>query len=359
MFFEVLQEKGLGYVYRKSDNLIILWGDTPVLFRSMEKEQHLRGPNVGWIWIDEAGQMPTRAAFDILHARCRHMEAKERCILLTTTPDGLNWLYDLLDEWQIKDRCKIYSGTTRDNTSLPDDYFELLDESYDEKFAKQELLGQFLNVFSGQAYWAFDRNKHLFPKKKSPYQKGHPLILACDFNVSPMCWNIMQEIQGFTYVIDEIHIDTTGTEVAAREFKNRYASHKGGLHIFGDASGYYSHTSSTETDYVIMQRILKGFPDLQMNSGRSNPEVKSRVASMNGRLLNLKDQARLFVSDHCTHTIRCFEQTTFKPGTQELDKSSGTGAAKKKELTHHTDAIGYFVEQKHPLSKIKGRYAHH
>ena len=353
MFFDVIQEKGLSYFYEKSDNKVTLFGDTPALFRSMDNEQHLRGTNVGGVWIDEGGQMTDPSAFHVLEGRCSSAEAKERCMIVTTTPDGLTWLYDSIEDFRKKNLVRTYSAKTQDNRYLPKDFIEILEAAYDERYAKQELGGEFLNIFTGQAYWAFSRADHVLKKEQVPYAKGLPLLLCCDFNVAPMCWNVMQEVQGVLYCIDELHVMAASTELAAKEFKARWGEHKGGLDIHGDASGWYKSTAATATDYAILEQILEqppAIPGITIHAGRSNPEVKSRVASVNGRLRDMKNHRHLFLSDACPETIRDFERVCFKAGTHELDKSDPTH-------THHTDAVGYLIEQKYPIRKLKGRYA--
>lgn len=353
MFFEVIQEKGLSYAYEKSENKVTLFGDTPVLFRSMDNEQHLRGPNVAAIWIDEGAQMSTPDAFRVLEGRCRNATAKERCVIITTTPDGLTWLYDTIEELRKKNLVRTYGAKTQDNRYLPKDFITLLEASYDARYAKQELAGEFLSIFAGQAYWAFSRQDHIIPREKAPYFKGLPLLLCCDFNVAPLCWNVAQEVQGVLYVLDEIHIMAAATELAGREFKRRWGEHKGGLEIYGDASGWYKSTAATSTDYAVLEEVLQNppaIPAVSLHAGRSNPEVKSRVASVNGRLRDMHGHRKIFIADHCTHTIRDFEKVAFRAGTHELDKSDP-------QLTHHTDALGYLIEQKYPIRKLKGRYA--
>jgi len=350
MLFEVIHEKGLGYSYHKSENKMILFGDTPIMFRSLDKEQHLRGPTLGWGWIDEGGQLKNDAAFKIILGRIRHPGATERALLITTTPDGLNWLYDTATAMMAKGLCRMYGGKTKDNIYLPKGFIQLVEESYDDRYAKQELAGEFLNVFTGQAYWAFNRADHVIPSGKAPYYKGLPLFLCTDFNVSPMCWGICQEIQGVIYVIDELHVNAASTELAAREFVARWGKHKAGVEVYGDASGWYKATSATSTDYEIIKQELGKMVNVRIHSGRSNPEVKSRVAAVNGRLRDLKGHRKLFISDQCKETVKDFERVGFKEGTQELDK-------RDPERTHHTDAIGYFIEQKYPIRKAWGRYA--
>jgi PBSX family phage terminase large subunit len=357
-FLKAIHEQDLTYEYKKTDNKVILWGDTEVLFRSLDKPQHLRGPTASVVWIDEGGQMKNDEGYKILAGRLSSPEAKELAMIITTTPDGMNWLYDKIEEQRAKKKCRLYFGKTEDNPSLPEAFLERARNAFDGKYAKQELEGAFINVFTGQAYYQFNRQDHVLPRKKVEYYPGLPLVLACDFNVAPMCWNVIQNIKGYLYVIDEIHIDGTSTAQAIEEFKNRFGKHRAGVQVYGDASGWYKATSSTATDYAIIKKAIaapsngKGLngkmPNVSIHAGRSNPEVKSRVASMNGRLMNTRGQRRLFISDHCSETIKDLERVAFKAGTQELDKSDP-------ERTHHTDAVGYFIEQRWPIAKIKGR----
>ena len=76
--------------------------------------------------------------------------------------------------------------------------------------------------------------------------------------------------------------------------------------------------------------------------------MKSRVAAVNGKFRNLKGHRKLFISDKCPETIKDLEAVAFKPGTQELDKTDS-------DRTHHTDALGYYIEQKWPVQRHHGR----
>lgn len=357
-FLKAIHEQDLTYEYKKSENKVILWGDTEILFRSLDKPHHLRGPSASVVWIDEGGQVKDDEGYKILSGRLSDPRASELAMIITTTPDGMNWLYDKIEESREHGKSRLYYGKTEDNVTLPEAFLERVKMAFDGKYAKQELEGAFINVFTGQAYYEFLRQDHVIAKKRVDYYDGLPLVLACDFNVAPMCWNVLQEVDGYIYVIDEIHIDGTSTAQAIEEFKKRWGKHRAGVQVYGDASGWYKATSSTATDYAIIKKAIaktgngRGLngkmPNVSFHAGRSNPEVKSRVASVNGRLKNTRGQRRLFVSDHCSETIKDFERVAFKPGTQELDKSDP-------ERTHHTDAVGYFLEQKWPIAKIKGR----
>ena len=72
---------------------------------------------------------------------------------------------------------------------------------------------------------------------------------------------------------------------------------------------------------------------------------------MNARLKDGKGHRKLFiVKEKCPETIKDFEQVAFKPGTRDLDKTDP-------KRTHHTDAVGYYINREYPVRRIKRRAA--
>ena len=353
-FVAQLSEMGLSFRYRATDKILTLFGDTPISFRSMDDPEHLRGPEYAVAWIDEGLQMADRSPFDIIMGRVGRAKAfPEPCLIFTGTPNGLTWGYDILVEEAETHDVRIYEARTDQNIHLDPAYYKRLLALYDERFAEQELHGKFIDVHKGRAYYAFTRALHVV--KADTYTLDAPLDLCVDFNVAPMCWNVTQDFMArgdwVTYIQDEIHIDDTSTEKAAEEFARRYPDHKDReVRIFGDATGQHRIPRTTLSDYDVLRDTLeaKGFKNVEIRIGRSNPAVTDRVNSMNGRLLNAQGVTRLFVHEKCKETIIDFERVAFKPGTRELDKR------KKKDgsFTHHTDAIGYKIDRLWPVRKV-------
>ena len=362
-FLKACTDKGLSFKHLKTENAVILFGDTKVYFRSMDDPDKVRGLNVAWAWMDEPGQVGDREAFDVVNGCIRGEDIPEPALIITTTPSGLGWFYEVVVTEAEENRARLYRARTADNPLLGD-FEKRLRRSYDPLFAAQELDAEFVNLFSGQAYWNFSPIDNVFNPRDISLVEGLPLDLCCDFNVSPMCWNVSQDFlidgETYTYVFDEIHLDTAGTDVTVKEFLDRWGSDRSvrgaGVRVWGDATGQHKVTAATRTDYEIIEAALKeeGIP-VDINLGRSNPRQRDRVLAVNARLLSA-DQGlrRFFVSKGCKHTIIDFERTTFIPGTQQLDKSQvkATGAAGKRRkpaLTHHTDALGYKVFRQWPL----------
>ena len=361
-FLKACSDKGLTFKHLKTENAAILFGDTKIFFRSMDDPDKIRGLNVAWAWPDEPGQLQTREAFDIINGCIRGDDIEEPAMIITTTPDGLNWLYEVIVQEADQNRVRLYRARTKDNPTLGD-YEQRLRASYDPRFAAQELDAEFISLFSGQAYWNFSPVESVFDPRELEMAEGLPLDLCCDFNVSPMCWNVSQDfnVNGhiYTYIWDEIHLDTAGTDITIAEFLDRWGDHKAtnsaGVRVWGDATGQHKGTSATRSDYEIIETALKEAEiPVEVIIGRSNPRQRDRVLSVNARLLDGYGVRKLFISKKCKNTIIDFERTGFIPGTQQLDKrqtigSTAKGRAKKPQLTHHTDAVGYKIYRSWPV----------
>ena len=68
------------------------------------------------------------------------------------------------------------------------------------------------------------------------------------------------------------------------------------------------------------------------------PRVSDRLNSMNNAFKHMT------IDPRCKELIKDLEQVALKEGTRDLDKSN-------KDLTHMTDALGYFVDYEFPVRK--------
>lgn len=123
-----------------------------VLFRSADNPDRLRGPNLSWAWIDEAGLCPRRT-WEIVIGRVRAYGLAGPC-WLTGTPKGRNWLYELIGN------LTLFRAATKDNPYLAPEFIESLEAAYHGKFARQELYGEFVG-YEGLVYEEFDRLRHV------------------------------------------------------------------------------------------------------------------------------------------------------------------------------------------------------
>lgn len=120
-----------------------------VLFRSADDPERLRGPNAHWAWMDE-GALCHGDTWPIIIGRLRAGGEVGRA-WVTTTPRGPNWVYRTFVE-QAGDDTAVYRASTRSNPFVPEDFAAGLAARYTNRFARQELGGEFLTDVPG-ALW--------------------------------------------------------------------------------------------------------------------------------------------------------------------------------------------------------------
>jgi hypothetical protein len=136
--------------HNKSENITVLADGKKIYWRSADRPDGLRGPNLSWMWLDE-GSFAKSSAWDIGLGRLRVARWGPTRAWVTTTPNGIkNWLYEVFVA--AKDpECALFKASTRDNHHNEDGYAERLARRYGQtNFALQELEGEFVDL-SGES----------------------------------------------------------------------------------------------------------------------------------------------------------------------------------------------------------------
>lgn len=256
--------------YTRVEGRFTIYG-TEILTYSLENYMTLSGSEFGWAWVDEAA-FAKAEAYRTVKERVRQSFGPCQ-ILLTTTTNGFNWLYDRFVTQANQDHV-TYKLRTKDNHFLPPDYYSDLVEQYGGEtnpLARQQLFGEFVNLTSGQVYTHFDDTRHLRPVSRS----GGKLYIGLDFNIGNMNAVVCEAEGNRLKVIDEITLKgNAGTYEMAVELKTRYGTHN--LEIIPDATGSARKTSSQSTDHNILRQ--QGFT---LNTSSRNPFIADRQGELN------------------------------------------------------------------------------
>jgi hypothetical protein len=137
-FLDLSREAGVLASFSKSELKATLVNGTTAIFRSADDPERLRGPNLGWFWMDEAALMQ-QMTWLIMIGRLRERPGRAWA---TTTPKGKNWLYT---EFSDGTHHKIIQASSRTNIYLPDGFLASLDASYSPLFARQEVEGDWID----------------------------------------------------------------------------------------------------------------------------------------------------------------------------------------------------------------------
>lgn len=323
-----------------------------IIFRGLNNEedrQKLKSIiNVTGAWIEEAQEFD-REDFTAVNLIVRGEYKIKKEIDVSFNPiDEELWMKDrFFDNPPDKGNIFNLNTTYKDNAFLDKEYARTLELLINED-------ENLYNVYVKGMWGRFDVRGKIY-KRWSPanvqewkYNNKLPIIIACDFNVDPMKWALIQEFNGTDYVFDEVIQMDTDTESMIKEVVKRYGNTQ--YQVYGDYSGTFRHTSSRTTDYEIIRQYI---PRASFYT-KPNPLVIDRINAVNWRLLNKQGQRRLFISPKCVNVIHDFKNARFKKGTREEEKADEKydGKNPKLALIHITSAIGYYIEYKYGL---KGR----
>jgi hypothetical protein len=294
-----------------------------------------------------------------LVGRLRDPAAGHRVGFGCWTPKGFDWVYERFireDRQDPENYCAVLASPG-ENIHLPADFYSTLGRSYDQKFFAQEVLGQYLSIFSGQVYHAYDPALNVRPLEWDPRM---PVLWSLDFNIDPMSSVIAQRSErqdgsDVISVLDELVIPNNSIQVACEAFMERTRHWADALRrkllviVYGDAAGN-SRMHTGETDYRIIKQFFARHSDtydVQYRVGSSNPPVRDRVNAVNGLLCNMDGQRRLFHHPRCKELAKDFRQVVYVVDSHgntipEIDK-------RDRKRTHLSDAVGYLVWTEFPI----------
>jgi hypothetical protein len=268
-----------------------------------------------------------------------------RLAMMARREDTPDWSYHHWTSAEILDPAEIASARA----------------DMDELTFIQEYEGSFVN-FSGRCYYSFTRETHCHPVE---YDPNLPLILSFDFNVSPGVCVIAQEQQRerhakypvkdlaefFTAIIGEVHIpQNSNTPAVCRKIAADWSHHKGDVLYYGDATGGAKGTAQViGSDWEIIKNELKPVFGSRLRSRvpRSNPRERVRINAMNTRLTSADGEIHMLVHEtKAPFVVTDLEGVILlEGGGGEIDKRADPN------LTHLSDALGYYIEKSKPLAK--------
>lgn len=344
-FPAMCNELGLHYQLNTTKKELHIAGYGTIMFRNMSQPETIIGYDTSFSIIDECDILPKHKmdiAFKHILARNRTPVKEGNKIYVVGTPEGYRWFYSRFVE-NATTYTHLIKAKTTDNPFIPDDYIDNLKEAYDDRLLKQYLEGQFINVNGSAVYHQFDRKTHVVANRAIDTKL--PLVLSFDFNLSPYSSiYLIQEIDGKTYVIDNAIKRNVPLVDALTYLKERFAHLGDYLYnatVYGDASGNSRSQGTGRTNYDLLREA--GFSDQLVKT--ANPRVQDRVNLVNSRLKNGNGITRLYICERNTELISDLEQMSYD-SLGRVDKSN-------QDLSHDTDALGYYIEYCFPINKQK------
>lgn len=343
----ILLEKNLSELRIKLSN------NSTIMFKSGEVFDNLRSDTLDGVIIDEVRDQQA----DLWPMVIRPMLTTTKgWAAFIGTPSGFDHFFDLFTYAQSSTdkRWAAFQAPSTCNPLITQDEIDDAKRTMSTAQFEQEYMAQFRDLTSGKAYLNFTEENL---RRESPFVQGGiihrqlPIVVAMDFNLSPMAWTLGQKKVDDFYWFDEVWLKGTHTQEAAELLCQKIIGHGHkdvGVILAGDATSKSGQRAAAgQSDYDIVCQTLDRHGIKWMNvTPDSNPQVKDRVNNLNAKLKDgLGTQHMWFHPDLCPMAVRDFQRVVWKQsaGGVLLDQTSNT------ELTHSSDGIGYAAFALSPL----------
>jgi PBSX family phage terminase large subunit len=181
---KMLEESKIEYSYHKNNFTFYLPQFKHTIFiQSAEYADNLKGSNVTHVWFDELAIMDREAYIQGI-ARAREPKAyKYPRVFATTTPEGLNWVYEEFVQKKIEGREIVY-GKTLDNPALPKTYIKQLENRYTEEQRKMYLGGEFVANREGLVIPEWNEAFRIAQLPEDPFYEYYQRYVSMDLGVT-------------------------------------------------------------------------------------------------------------------------------------------------------------------------------
>jgi len=312
--------------HKKTEHIVQLFNGSEIIYLSGDNDRdidRMRGLTLGSAYGDEIALAP-RYIWDIIVGRLRDPNGSRRA-WVTTTPKGRTWLHSLfiekIDITNPED-YEVFTGTSHDNPYTPEDYKQVLVDTYKGIFAKQEIYGQFVG-FKGCVYSSFVRSLHV---KKCANMDFKEIIGAIDWGfTNPMVGLLLGlDSDGRIYIFKEFY----QSRVLVDDFAKILQNWKKDRQI----DRFYSDPSEPQNIMVLQNADL--------NIIGADNEIMAGINAVTSYIEKSDDgKPRLFIDPSCVNTIMEFENYRYP------DENEGRPVQEKplKIHDHAMDALRYAI----------------
>lgn len=239
----------------------------------------LRGGAAHRIILDEAADQPPDIIDTVLNPMLADYLGR---LLVIGTQRGLgNWVNDLKNRPHFTNFIK----SSYDGNLIPHSELDRLRETMDDIIFRTEIMAEAV-ASTGCVYYAYSE-KNISTQTFNP---NLDVTLSFDFNVNPMTITMFQfDINQFNahVAVKEFVLKNSNTESASNHIKYFLQSNgfKGCVRLTGDFSGNQRRSSSTKTDWIILQEAFRQYaPDLDYCKIRRTRSIRDRVNYTNQAL---------------------------------------------------------------------------
>jgi len=317
--------------WKMSDFYIILPNGSEIWVGGLDDAQRVEkilGKEYSTLYFNECSQIPYKSIKVALTRLAEKNSLIKKAYFDMNPPTKKHWSFWVYFKGADPDSGECIDTKRYDSILMnPADNLQNIDQDYiDEVLNKLSpaerdrfLHGKFAESGEGLAYYAFDRSLNVHEIEKE--NRVGQIMVGMDFNVNPMTAVVGYYVNKTFYIIDEIYLQNSDTFQMCQELKRRGYT---GAYIYPDATGRNRRTSG-KSDHLILKE--NGFHVQPVH----NPAVRDRVNNTN-RLLR---DAQVIISPSCKKLMNDLDKVEWK--------GSELNEGEDKQLTHISDALGYWL----------------
>lgn len=309
--------------------------NSTITLAGADNADSLRGISISFLVCDEIQDIPIEVIDMVLRPAMGDQMA-DGIFIGTPKGKGANTAYMLYMRGKTEPDWESWHFTTEQGGNVPREEIEAARRVMSPKQFEQEYLASFVTMM-GRVYYAFDIDESV---NREIVDRGGPILVGMDFNVSKMCAALCQETpEGHLEVFDEFALVDSNTREMCQTIKDKYPNRE--IIIYPDPAGSARKTSADlgRTDHTIMKEEFK----FTVLAKPKHPKVVDRINNLNSLLKTAEGDRKLKISTQCKEVIKCLDGQVYKKDTSIPDKDGG--------LDHMNDALGYLVDYKYDLVK--------
>lgn len=340
-------KEGVHWWYENRKTLMRFINGSWIMFKTAAESQSFRSFEFGFIELEEASMLPESLLMELI-GRLRQQKKQEwkgyyRALFLHTNPQGKKgWIYRRFINPKTRTKSYRYvTASTRENTFLGKEYINAMEEAYSAEQLQELVEGRDVDNDNTIAFPQFNEDNI---KEHIEINPNYPLILSCDFNYNPMCWYLMQEIEGVWYIIKElIQQNVTTSQMCEMIQPALDETNMRKIIIMGDSHGRDQKTNGSDYGVMLNYFMNRGY-DVTLRVQKSNPPIKERLAVLRGYIRNAKNKIRLYVDSSCEWLLYNYDECRNNLGNAGLHiptDSEVQADDKKRFLIHPIDATSY------------------
>lgn len=320
-----------GHNFDRYDGIVSFKNGAIVFIGSLDNAKAHDGKEFGWAILDETKDTREQDVKEVILTRMRQtgMDFQGKGfnpLYILTSPAKVQWLNEWfeLDEYRAeiegsiysentffakeqKNKCIAISSTYHNQINLPEGYIDRIKDNNPDERAKALIYANPFTKTGGEFYSSFSAARHV---GRVEYKPELPIHISFDQNVVPYItatlWQVEQSEKGWDLRnFDEFCLPNPNntSERLCEAIIAKYGDRCKSMFFYGDASGHSRSTKSEETDYQIVERMLRKW--LHHGSDRTerkNPPVIKRRDFINN-IFEGKTRWKILIDEACKKMV--------------------------------------------------------